>query len=128
MTVQARRLGRSREVLRRCVPRTGGLWKTFLLTGIALVTLGATASGAAAQLNVYVGYADTLRANPAHFPTPWAPSVHVYGSNCAKKHACDNGTIRLVNNSKKNVTIKSVVVKFGTCTFNSWPHNLKIRP
>src|SRR5205085_9802052 len=83
---------------------------------------------AAAQLNVYVGYADTLRANPAHFPTPWAPSVHVYGSNCAKKHACDNGTIRLVNNSKKNVTIKSVVVKFGTCTFNSWPHNLKIRP
>jgi hypothetical protein len=44
------------------------------------------------------------------------------------KKACDNGTIRLVNNGKDAVTVKSVVVKFSTCTFNSWPHNLKIRP
>jgi hypothetical protein len=114
--------------MRRYVPGIGRLRGTLLLTAIALVTLGATASGAAAQLNVYVGYADTLRAHPSHFPTPWAPSVHVYGTKCSKKQACDNSTIRLVNNSKKTVTVKSVVVKFSTCTFNSWPHNLKIRP
>ena len=93
-----------------------------------MATLGATASGAAAQLNVYVGYADTLRAHASHFPTPWAPSVHVYGTKCSKKQACDTSAIRLVNNSKKTVTVKSVVVKFSTCTFNSWPHNLKVRP
>lgn len=127
MTVQARRLGRSSEVLRHYAPRTGGLRRILLLTGIALVALGATASGAAAQLNVYVGYADTLRAKPAHFPTPWAPAVHVDGTNCVKA-ACDSSTLRLVNNDKKTVTVKSVVVKFSTCTFNSWPHNLKIRP
>jgi hypothetical protein len=102
-----------------------------------VVTLGATASGVTfgatnahkgAGLNVYVGYADTLRAAPTHFPTPWAPSVHVYGNNCFKKHGCDTSTVRLVNNTKKTVTVKSVVVKFSTCTFNQWPHNLKIRP
>jgi Bacterial Ig-like domain (group 1) len=127
MTEQARRLRRSRRSLYGYGLPTGGLRRTFLLTAIALVTLGATASAAAAQLNVYVGYADTVRAKATHFPTPWAPSVHVYGNNCVK-HKCDTGTIRLVNNGKKTVTVKSVVAKFGKCTFNSWPHNLKIRP
>jgi hypothetical protein len=91
-----------------------------------MVALGLTASGAAASVGVYVGYADTLRANPTHFPTPWAPEVHVYGNTCLKK-TCDDGAVRLVNNGKSAVTIKSVVVKLSTCTFNSWPHNIKIR-
>lgn len=90
-----------------------------------MVVLGASASGAAAQLGVYVGYADTLRANPTHFPTPWAPEVHVDGATCLKK-TCDNGAIRLVNNDKKPVKVKSVVVKLGTCSYNSWPHNFSI--
>lgn len=92
-----------------------------------MVAIGATASAASAQVGVYVGYADTLRAAPTHFPTPWAPEVHVYGNTCLKK-TCDDGAVRLVNNAKSAVTIKSVVVKLSTCTFNSWPHNIKIGP
>ncbi len=128
MTVRAWRRRRGMELLRRYMPRTASMRRTVLLTAIALVTLGATASGAAAQLNVYVGYADTKRATPNHFPTPWAPSVKVYGTKCSAKQPCDTSTLRFVNNSKKTVTVKSVVVKFSTCAFNSWPHNLRIRP
>ncbi len=118
-------------------PRRGGwgparlIWSSsrvcrlVLVTGAALVALGATASVAGAQVRVYVGYADTLRAAPTHFPTPWAPAVRVYGNTCIKK-SCDNGAVRLVNDGKKAVTVKSVVVKLSTCTFKSWPKNMKI--
>src|SRR5438105_15442238 len=47
MSVLARRLRRSREVLHRYVPRTGSMRRTLLLTGMAVVTLGVTTSGAA---------------------------------------------------------------------------------
>jgi hypothetical protein len=47
MTVLARRLRRSSEVLHRYGPQTGSMSRTLLLTGIAVVTLGVTESGAA---------------------------------------------------------------------------------
>jgi hypothetical protein len=40
--------------------------------------------------------------------------------------ACDNGAIRIVNNSPSAVTLNSVVARFDTCTFNSWPQNVPI--
>ncbi len=82
---------------------------------------------AVGHLRVFVGYADTLRAKSARFPSPWAPAVTVYGNTCAKHH-CDNGAIRLVNKGSGPLRLKSVVVKLSTCTFDSWPHNLKIAP
>ncbi len=120
-----RRVGKTPSRLLCSLAASSRLCRMALLTGAALVALGATASVASAQLHVYVGYADTLRANPTHFPTPWAPVVRVYGNTCVKK-TCDNGAVRFVNNDKTPVTIKSVAVKLSTCTYRSWPNNLKV--
>lgn len=128
MTAKAQRRRWSKGKLCAPLPAVGRIWRTLVLTGVAMVAIGATASAASAQVGVYVGYADTLRAVPTHFPTPWAPEVHVYGNNCLnKKHPCDGGVIRLQNNGKSPLKIKSVVVKLSTCTFNSWPHGMVIR-
>jgi hypothetical protein len=105
-------------------------------TGVLLVSTvvavpATTASAAPAGVDIWVGYADTLRGTSANFPTPWAadPGV-IFQSRPDQCHQgqnnCDSSAIRLTNNSGSPVTVNSVVVKFSTCIFDSWTHNVSV--
>lgn len=83
------------------------------------------ARAASSSVQVSLGYADDLRANPTRFPTPWAGSPGVIFQGCASC-SLDSGAIRIVNNTPLAVTVDSVVVKFGTCAFDIWPHNTAV--
>jgi len=67
---------------------------------LSLVTAVSTATPAAAASNigVFVGYADSARADPANFPTPWFGSPQTIFEGCAPVAACvyDAGSIRVV--------------------------------
>jgi hypothetical protein len=97
-----------------------------------LVAVGACASSAAAAsgVDIWVGYADTVRANPANFPTPFTGSgIQTFSrSDCTTSGSphCDSGAVRLVNNSASAVTVNSLVVKMSTCTMDFWPHNVVV--
>ena len=101
---------------------------TFLgVLALALMSvfLPAVKANAASNVQVFLGYADNLRADPANFPTPWAGSPGVVFQGCT---GCtyDSGAIRVVNNSPLPVAVDSVVVKFGTCVFDIWPHGTSV--
>lgn len=81
----------------------------------------AAAAQAAGGVDVFVGYADDLRANPANFPTPWDGSPNVTFEGCTGNCSFDAGAVRVVNNSASPVSIDSVTVKISTCTFSMWP-------
>lgn len=79
----------------------------------ALLTPGAswaasTSHHAHPPLSVFVGYADTLRADATHFPTPWdgAPRTVFIGSGSP----LDAGAIRIVNRGRKRVAVHDVSV------------------
>lgn len=117
---------------RRRVPR----WLAALLS-LAVGLLGATgvvaataapASAAAPGIQVYVGYADTLRPNPANFPTPWSGSPGVVFAGCTVNCSFDAGAVRIVNNSTTAQTVNSIDVKLSTCTFAMWPSNTVLQP
>jgi hypothetical protein len=82
-----------------------------------------TAASAHGGVDVYVGYADTLRANPANFPTPWDASPNTTFAGCTPAPRCtlDAGAVRVVNNTTTSVTVNSVVVRLGTCHLHLWP-------
>jgi len=73
-----------------------------------------TPVNSAGGVNVYVGYADSLRPNP-NLPVPWQGSPNttfvggVDGSN-----AYDSGAIRLDNTTANTVTVKDVSVVLHT--------------
>jgi hypothetical protein len=85
---------------------------------------------AASEVQLFLGYADTLRADPARFPTPWAGSPDVVFAGCQPQSSCtfDSGAARLVNNTNGAVTIDSVVIKFDACTYDIWPHGTVLQP
>jgi hypothetical protein len=111
------------------VPRAVPRWLAALiafalgLTGVmvAAVAEAAPAAAADAGVQVYVGYADTLRPNPANFPTPWSGSPGVVFAGCTASCSFDAGAVRIVNNSTTKQTISSISVSFDTCTFAMWP-------
>ncbi|MEO6797989.1 MAG: Ig-like domain-containing protein [Candidatus Dormibacter sp.] len=78
---------------------------------------------APAGIGVFVGYGDSLRADPANFPTPWFGSPRTSFEGCAPTTACvyDAGAVRIVNNSSSPATINAVAVHIDTCTFSGWP-------
>lgn len=78
---------------------------------------------APAGVGVFVGYADSLRADPANFPTPWFGSPATIFEGCAPTAACvyDAGAVRIVNNSTAAVTLNAVAIHIDTCTFTGWP-------
>jgi hypothetical protein len=79
---------------------------------------------AAGGVDVYVGYADDLRASPTNFPTPWDGSPGVTFEGCTPPSTpCqfDAGAVRVVNNSATPVTVDSVSVNVGGCIFTNWP-------
>ncbi len=92
---------------------------------LGLITSVSTATPAAASSNigVFVGYADSARADPANFPTPWFGSPQTIFEGCAPVSACvyDAGSIRVVNNSGNTVHVGAIAVHIDTCTYTGWP-------
>lgn len=93
-----------------------------LAAAVTGVAEAAPARAADAGLQVYVGYADNLRANPVDFPTPWSGSPDVTFEGCTGSCTFDAGAVRFVNNSTTTQTISSISVSLGTCTFAMWPN------
>ncbi|NUR64113.1 MAG: Ig-like domain repeat protein [Catenulispora sp.] len=106
--------------------------RALAFLGMLVLTLSAVALGpaskarAAANVAVELGYADDLRANPAHFPTPWNGSPGVVFEGCTGSCSFDGGAIRFVNNTGIQVHLDYVKVAFGTCVFDIWNKNVPL--
>jgi hypothetical protein len=107
----------------------------MLLGAALLVVLGmvtparsANAAPAASEVQVFVGYADNLRAAPNNFPTPWSGSPNVVFAGCTVNCTFDAGAVRLVNNTPLAVTVDSVKVQLSTCVFDMWLHGTVLQP
>ncbi|MFD2420842.1 choice-of-anchor P family protein [Amycolatopsis pigmentata] len=100
-----------------------------LLATLSMALPTATANAApGSSIEVSVGYADNLRANPDHFPTPWDGAPGVVFAGCHANCTFDAGAVRFVNNAPVAVTVDSVKVKLSTCTFDMWPHGTVLQP
>ncbi|WP_225847043.1 choice-of-anchor P family protein [Streptomyces sp. HPF1205] len=97
-------------------------------TGHAAAKPRPAATAASSSLDVFVGYADNLRADPANFPTPWDGSPGVIFAGCHGGCSFDGGAVRFVNNSPAPVTLDSVRVRLSTCVFDLWPHGTVLPP
>src|SRR5207245_2421532 len=90
---------------------------------LTIATAISTALPAAATsgINVFVGYADFLRADPTTFPTPWYGSPQTTFEGC-KPTDCtyDAGAVRVSNNSGSTVTVDAIAVHVDTCTYGGW--------
>ena len=89
---------------------------------VAGAFIGAMPAAASSGIGVYVGYADSLRAQATNFPTPWAGSPQTIFQGCGSVTACvfDSGAVRIVNNSGSTVTVNKIAVHVDTCTFSFW--------
>ena len=89
---------------------------------VAAAFIGAVPAAASSGIRVYVGYADSLRAQATNFPTPWAGSPQTVFEGCTPVTTCvyDSGAVRIVNNTGKTVLVNSVAVHVSTCTFSFW--------
>jgi hypothetical protein len=116
------------DLFRTTVPR----WLAVLVTGAlaftGVVAVAAAPASAASGVQVYVGYADTLRANPTNFPTPWDGSPGVTFDGCAGSCSFDGGAVRIVNGTGLSQTVNSITVTFGTCTWDLWQKNVVLQP
>lgn len=90
---------------------------------VAVSPVSQSTVGAPSGVAVFVGYADSLRADPTNFPTPWFGSPGTVYEGCAPTAACvyDAGSVRIVNNSSAAMTINSVAVHVDSCSFTGWP-------
>jgi len=93
----------------------------FLLAAAAFI--GVTPAAASNGIGVYIGYADSSHPNVTHFPTPWAGSPNVIFEGCPLTVVCvfDAGAVQVINNSGGAVTVNSVAIHVGSCTFSGWP-------
>ncbi len=84
------------------------------ITPTGTVTPTSTPVNTAGGVNVYVGYADSLRPNP-NLPVPWqgSPNTTFVGS-ADGSNAYDSGAIRLDNTTASTVTVKDVSVVLHT--------------
>lgn len=96
-----------------------------VLTALAGLVTGAPPASATSGIVISVGYADSLRANPANFPTPWAGDSGVTFEGCT---GCtyDAGAVKVFNNTFADVTVDSVIVRFDTCLYDIWPHGVTL--
>ena len=106
---------------------TRRLSRIIVATTIAVLSTGvligqALPAAATSGIQVFVGYADSLRADPQNFPTPWSGSPNAVFRGCAPVANCiyDSGAVRVVNNSSSTVTVDAVAVHVDTCTFTGW--------
>lgn len=102
------------------------------LFAVAVVATGLVSSGAAqaasGSVSVSVGYADSLRAPSAQFPTPWAGSPGVTFLGCSPTATCvyDGGSVLLSNNTTATVHVDDVKVNVGTCTYDLWGASMPV--
>jgi hypothetical protein len=68
-----------------------------------------------------VGYADSFRANATNFPTPWSGSPRTVFEGCVTACTFDSGAVEVLNNTGSTVTVNSIAVHVGSCTFTGWP-------
>ena len=104
------------------VPKLATVVSLGILSIVAAFLPTAPAS-AASGINVFVGYADSLRANAINFPTPWAGSPMTTFEGCLPVASCeyDGGGIRIANNTGSTVTVNAIAVHLDTCTYTGWP-------
>jgi hypothetical protein len=115
-------------MLRTALPRWLVVLTTAAMAASGVVAATAAPASAATGVDVYFGYADTLRANPTNFPTPWAGSPGVVFSGCTTNCSYDAGAVRIVNNTNQVQTVDSVTATFGTCTWDIWQKNVVLQP
>src|SRR5438105_3676264 len=100
--------------------------KLSLVAGFGILVLGSVISAvpaaATSGIGVYVAYADSLRADPTNFPTPWAGSPRTVFQGCAPVQACtyDGGAVQVLNNTGSTVTVNAITVHIDTCTYTGW--------
>lgn len=115
-------------LFRTTVPR----WLSVLVTGAlaltGVVAVSAAPASAVTGVQVYVGYADTLRANPNNFPTPWDGTSGVTFDGCTGSCAFDGGAVRIFNGTGATQTVNSITVTFDTCTWDLWQKNVVLQP
>ena len=87
--------------------RTGAASTLVILCSLGIVSLVVALTPvpatAASGINVFVGYADSLRANATNFPTPWAGSPQTTFEGCLPVASCeyDGGAIRVENDGRR---------------------------
>src|SRR5438034_62900 len=119
--------GREEPVEEACRRRAVGASRLSIVALLAILVTGsllnAVPAAASSGIGIFVGYADSLRANPTNFPTPWFGSPNTVFYGCAPATACiyDAGGVRIVNNTGSSVTVNAVAVHVDTCTFGGWP-------
>lgn len=119
---------RTIRLFRAALPRWSAALTTAALAASGVVAATAAPASAAAGVSVYVGYADTLRADPTNFPTPWSGSPGVHFSGCTTSCSFDAGAVRIVNDTNQVETVNDVQVKLSTCTFDMWTKNVVLNP
>jgi YD repeat-containing protein len=108
-----------------------GVGVLFLLSLIQVFpgSFRPTAAAAAATyppVTVFVGYADSLRAN-SFFPNPWQGASNVVFEGCTGSCTFDAGAIRIDNPTSNSLNIQQVTVTVGSgCTFALWPSNMTL--
>src|SRR2546422_5853506 len=93
-----------------------------LLT-IATAIGNATPAAASSGIRIYVGYADSLRANAVSFPTPWVGSPRTVFEGCNPAASCvyDAGAVQVYNGSSSTIHVDAVAVARDTCVYSGWP-------
>src|SRR2546430_1016452 len=102
--------GQRGGALRDFARRPGGVPKVALVATLGILSLvtavsNVTSVSASTGIGVFVGYADSLRADIGNFPTPWSGSPNVTFRGCLPG-SCeyDAGAARIVNNSDRKST------------------------
>lgn len=117
---------------RRSKPPTAArrrLVSTAAIAGLLVAGMFAVTGPASADspgYNVFVGYADTLRSAPTHFPTPYDTSAGVVDEGLPGSASLDGGAIRIENATAATENVDYVTVSLGPCTFDLWPHNVAV--
>ena len=106
--------------------RAGKASKLTLVAVFGILVLGSVISAvpaaATSGIGVYVAYADSLRADPTNFPTPWAGSPRTVFQGCAPVQACtyDGGAVQVLNNTGSTVTVNAITVHIDSCAYTGW--------
>jgi len=108
------------------VRRRSGRSKLAAVATLGILSIAAAISTAlpavaTSGINVFVGYADFLRADPTTFPTPWYGSPQTTFEGC-KPTDCtyDAGAVRVSNNTGSTVTVDAIAVHVDSCTYGGW--------
>src|SRR5215472_11019860 len=97
-----------------------GKFGALSLTVLAAALTLPVSESRAGTLNVFVGYADNLRAS-GFFPSPWLGGANVVSQSPANQ-TFDSGAIRIDNTGASAVTITNFQVHFpsNNSTFTLW--------